>query len=130
MGKLQVKELFETVDLPYLFSKVADLKDEGMRLVQICATAQNEGACQLLYSFDGSKGPINFKVNLGPDDEVESITRIYWPAFVYENEIQDLYGITFRHSELDYEGTFMSMSMRISEREDSDQHSDEGREQE
>ena len=38
MGKLQVKELFETVDLHYLFSKVADLKDEGMRLVQICRT--------------------------------------------------------------------------------------------
>ena len=125
MDKLQVKELFETVDLPYLFSKVADIKDEGLRLVQICAVAPKKGMRHLIYSFDGGEGPINLRVELGPDDEVESITRIYWPAFVYENEIQELFGITFKHSELDYEGTFM----RLSEGNTSDRRSAERREQ-
>ena len=43
-------------------------------------------------------------------EEVESITGIYWPAFIYENEIHDLFGVKFNHSALDYQGGFFKIS--------------------
>ena len=43
-------------------------------------------------------------------DRVESITGTYWPAFIYENEMHDLFGIKFMHMELDYEGNFFKVA--------------------
>ena len=39
-----------------------------------------------------------------PGAEIMSISNIYAPAFLYENEIQDLFGIKVKLMTLDYEG--------------------------
>jgi ech hydrogenase subunit D len=38
-------------------------------------------------------------------EEVQSITCIYWNAFLYENEIHDLFGIPITNIAIDYRGT-------------------------
>ena len=43
---------------------------------------------------------------------VRSITPVYWAAFVYENEVHDLFGVEFEDSKLDYKGNFFRMSAK------------------
>jgi ech hydrogenase subunit D len=40
------------------------------------------------------------------DEEIMSITGVYWSAFVFENELQDLFDVKFKHMELNYGGNF------------------------
>ena len=85
------------------------LHEEGYRMVQICGVTK-EGYSELLYSFDKDHDLVNYKVDVPFGTSVMSITPVYWAAFVYENEIHDLFGIDFMDSKLDYKGNFFRMS--------------------
>lgn len=111
MEKITAKQNFETVELSGLISKVSDFKAEGYRLVQICGVNLDDDTYQIVYSFDKDHELVNLRLNVRIDiDEVESITGIYWPAFIYENEVHDLFGVKFNHSALDYNGTFFKIA--------------------
>lgn len=111
MEYIHVEQVFETVALSRLYTSVADMKEEGYRLGQVCGLVLDDETVQLIYTFDKDHQLYNFKVDVPVDrPEVESITPLYWPAFIYENEIHDLFGVEFRHSRLDYGGTFFKVS--------------------
>ena len=44
--------------------------------------------------------------------ELQSITGEIWSAFIYENEMHDLFGITFKNLELDYQGNFFRVAQK------------------
>jgi ech hydrogenase subunit D len=92
-----------------LLSAVRDLKGEGYRLVQICGTLKEDGI-EVMYSFDKDHIAKNLKVLLAQDEKIESISGEYWPAFIYENEVHDLFGITFKHLALDFGGKFYKIT--------------------
>lgn len=110
MESVHVEQVFENVELSQVFSRVADLKAEGYRLGQICGLVLDDENYEIIYSFDKGHELLNLKLDIPTDAEVESITKIYWAAFIYENEIHDLFGVKFKHSELDYDGTFFKVS--------------------
>ena len=77
---------------------------DGYRLVQIgCSTLAD--SYEITYSFDRHYLFRNLRINVAPGEEVESISVIYPGAFLYENEIHDLFGVTIRHIAVDYLGT-------------------------
>ncbi len=93
--------LVEKCDLVGL---VAELFAEGYRLVQIgCSTLPS--AYELTYSFDREYRFRNLRITVAPDEEVPSISVIYPNAFLYENEIHDLFGVVITHIAVDYRGT-------------------------
>ncbi|MDR1953418.1 MAG: NADH-quinone oxidoreductase subunit C [Clostridiales Family XIII bacterium] len=99
-----------TVENCDLLEAVSDLKNEGYRLGQICATTLADGI-EVLYSLEKDCVLKNVKVLV--DDkkpQLQSITSIYWPAFIYENEMHDLFGITFKNLALDYGGHFFKIA--------------------
>jgi ech hydrogenase subunit D len=100
----------ENIDASNLLESVADIKSSGYRLGQACAT-KIEGGIEILYSFEKDETLKNLKVRL-PDDapEIHSVSGIYWPAFIYENEMRDLFGVTFRNLALDYGGHFFKLA--------------------
>lgn len=100
---------FEDIDIGDILKKVSEFKNEGYRLGQICAT-NIEGGIELLYSFDKDHNLYNLRMNVPDGSKVPSITGIYWPAFVYENESHDLFGVEFTDSQLDYGGHFFKLS--------------------
>ena len=110
MTSVHVEQNFEHVDLSQIYSRVADMKAGGYRLGQICGVVLDEFTYELIYSFDKGHQLFNLRIEVPVDGEVESVTKIYWPAFIYENEIQDLFGVKFNHSELDYGGKFFKVS--------------------
>ena len=94
-----------------LVEEARKMKDGGYRLVQIGATAVQEGY-ELNYSFDKEYKFVNLRLRLESNTvEVPSVSQVYWNAFLYENEIHDLYGITFDGLVLDFKGHFYLTSI-------------------
>lgn len=79
------------------------LHREHYRLIQICATRLSDRIA-VDYSFGRGYEILNYKTEISIDGELPSISPIFYPAFLYENEMHDLYGITIRHLEIDYHG--------------------------
>ena len=92
-----------------LLSVVRGMKKDGYRLLQICATKVSEGF-EILYSFDKEHELTNLKLTIPEEEEVQSVTGEYWGAFIYENEMHDLFGIKIVNNELDYGGNFFKVS--------------------
>jgi len=91
-----------------LLATVRGMKKDGYRLLQICATKVSEGF-EILYSFDKDHELTNLKLTVPEEEEVQSVTGEYWGAFIYENEMHDLFGIKIVNNELDYGGNFFKV---------------------
>ena len=103
MGNDMSQEIV-TVEKCDLVGIVAEFFAEGYRLVQIgCSTLP--GAYELTYSFDRQYSFRNVRFTVTPDENVPSISVIYPNAFLYENEIHDLFGVPVTHISVDYRGT-------------------------
>ena len=101
---------FEQVTPEQLLPRVMEMKAGGYRLGQACAVKQVDGNIYILYSFDLDHVLYNLKLNVPADLKVQSVTDEYWGAFIYENEMHDLFGITFENLALDYGGRFFKVS--------------------
>jgi ech hydrogenase subunit D len=89
-----------------LVAETQKMRDQGYRLVQIGVTRLGE-ELELNYSFDLDRQFVNLRFRqpkLGA--RVPSISGLYWCAFVYENEISDLFGVQVDGNVLDFKGTF------------------------
>lgn len=86
-----------------------DMNQRGCRLVQICCsrTAQD---LELDYSFDDAGRFVDVKLQVKPTDEITSISSVYYYAFLYENEIEALFGLRFVHKAVDFEGKLYRMA--------------------
>jgi ech hydrogenase subunit D len=87
-----------------LVEMVAALRSSGYRLVQICSTTLAD-RYEMHYSFDKDLHFRNLKFTVLPGEAVPSIGLIYGNAFLYENEIHDLFGINIEHMTTDFHGT-------------------------
>jgi ech hydrogenase subunit D len=94
-----------------LVGMVAHLFAEGYRLVQIgCSTLQS--GYELNYSFDKDYRFKNLRITVAPDEEVPSISVIYPNAFLYENEIHDLFGLLVKDIAIDYGGSLYRTAIK------------------
>jgi len=93
-----------------LLALVQNTKSEGYRLGQICATAAGE-ALEILYTFEKDNILKSCKLTIDAKaPELQSVTAIYPYAFIYENEMHDLFGIEFKNLALNYGGKFFKIS--------------------
>jgi ech hydrogenase subunit D len=94
------------IDMNSLLSKVKEYFDSGCRLVQISATKVPAGL-EINYSFDKDYVFTNLRLSMADvSQEIPSVTPIYWSAFLYENELHDLYGVKVKGINVDYKGNF------------------------
>lgn len=94
-----------------LVGRVAQFFAEGYRLIQIgCSTLQS--GYELNYSFDKDNQFKNLRVTVAPGEEVPSISVIYPNAFLYENEIHDLFGVVMKNITIDYRGTLYRTAIK------------------
>ena len=94
-----------------LVGMVAELFAEGYRLVQICCTTLRS-SYELNYSFDKDYHFQNLRITVAAGEEVPSISVIYPNAFLYENEIHDLFGVVIKNINIDYHGTLYRTSIK------------------
>lgn len=88
-------------DLP---RKARELRAEGYRLVQIGA-ARIADQLELTYSFDRDLQALNLRLSVpAAGARLESISSVYWCAFLYENELHDLFNIQVDGLVVDFHG--------------------------
>jgi ech hydrogenase subunit D len=99
------------VDKSQILDKASQMSKEGWRLVQISCVAKD--GCEITYTFDKDYKCSHLRVVLAKDDrELPSITKAYFAAFTYENELQDLFGLTVKDLALDFKGKFYKLSVK------------------
>lgn len=104
------EQITEVIEVPTLQQRAKEMLDQGYRLVQIGCTNTGE-AYEINYSFDREYHFVNLRIIISPEIELASISDSYPGAFVYENEIHDLYGITVTGMNIDFKGTLYKTSI-------------------
>lgn len=103
----QKKVIIQTHEL---LPKVEELAQAGYRLVQIgCSKAKN---FELTYSFDKDYSLVNLRLVLEEMQAIPSITAHYGYAFIYENEIHDLFGLPIEQMNVDFKGRMYRMAVK------------------
>jgi len=103
MKEAQPTQVISTVDL---MLEVKRFLDQNARMIQIGCTQDGE-VFELNYSFDVDGAFENLRVLTDGNETIPSVSNIYLCAFIYENEIHDLYGIHFEGIAVDYKGTLI-----------------------
>ena len=99
------------VDPESLITEVLKLKHRDYRLIQICAANAGDGV-DVTYSFGKEYKMVGLRLSIMPDDEIVSISDIYAPAYLYENEMHDLFRITVKMMSMDYHGNLYRIKNR------------------
>lgn len=81
--------------------KVMELKSENYRLMQAHAVS-TEGGYELSYTFGKDYEWTSLRLVIEENEEVPSITNIYKAAFLYENEMEELFGVKIKMISVDY----------------------------
>jgi ech hydrogenase subunit D len=94
------------IDKAELLTRVQTLVNDGYRLVQIGCTKLVD-KFQIDYTFDKDYKFYDLRVELSLEKpELPSISAICAPAFLYENEMHDLFGISISNISIDFKGKF------------------------
>lgn len=94
-----------------LVDRARDFAARNWRLVQICSTVGDP--MEITYSFDKDGRLCSLRLSLARADAVlPSITGHYLAAFGYENELQDLFGITVTDLALNFNGNFYKLAVK------------------
>jgi len=95
-----------------LLAIAQDIKTSGYRLGQACATLTPDAdELVVMYTFEKDNVLKNYQVTIDAKaPELQSITAIFPYAFIYENEMHDLFGIVFKNLTLDYHGKYIVLA--------------------
>jgi ech hydrogenase subunit D len=103
--------VFRNIEKYALLDAAHNVKAEGYRLVQISATNAGE-AYEVNYSFAKGYELVNYRLLIQPGESVPSISPLFFPAFLYENEMHDLFGIVVENMTVNYKGMFYKLAKR------------------
>lgn len=104
---------FELIAADRLRVKAGAFHAQGYRLVQISATRLPEQV-ELTYSFDLAGQMANLRLLVpGTHARVPSISSIYWCAFIYENEMHDLFDLQIDGMAVDFQGAFYKTTVKF-----------------
>lgn len=107
-----VQKELKTILPAELYDLAAEANDRFMRLVQVHATTL-EGRIELNYCFATADTWLNLRLNIEPGTEIASISQVYPCAFLYENEIHDLFGVPFSGISIDYKGKLYRLKTQM-----------------
>ena len=94
---------FTAVEPCSIIDESQKLKFAGYHLMQQCATRIPD-AYELIYTFGKGLEVKQLKITLPENEEISSITSIFPCAFIYENEMHDLFGVQIKMINIDFEG--------------------------
>lgn len=102
-----------------LLTRVELYRREGWRLVMINATPVKpgpevpEGSCDLMWSFEREGRLEHLKERVTAADPVPSISGLYAFAFLYENELKELFGLDVQGMNVDFKGQLYRTATKV-----------------
>ncbi len=88
-----------------IMPKALEHKEAGDRLGQICCV-RTEGGYDLLYSYIFEYRMINYKIPVALEQEIDSIEPVFPTAGLYENEMNELFGVRIKFAAPDHHRMF------------------------
>jgi ech hydrogenase subunit D len=107
MPQMQV----QTIQAETIVAIARDLRERKARLVQIGATKVT-GGVELTYTFDLAGAAQNYRFTAAWESSIPSISQVYWCAFLYENEIHDLFGVRVEGMAVDFKGSLYQTTLK------------------
>ena len=108
-----LEQSFEIIPIGALMDRVGALRQAGYRLMQISATRLPEHL-ELTYSFDRDRQLANLRLQVPvAEARVPSISSIYWCAFLYENEMHDLFNLQVDGMAVDFHGHLYETAVKF-----------------
>jgi len=105
-------QAFHPITASEIVDQAKNMAKEGYRLIQLCCT-KTPTEMDIIYTFEKiNLECINLKVPVNVGDALPSISDVFFGAFLYENEIHDLYGVNFTGMAVDFKGTFYETSVK------------------
>ncbi|GHU55002.1 hypothetical protein FACS1894132_10470 [Clostridia bacterium] len=101
------------IDHKKLLETISFYKQKKARLIAI--TASSKENTELSYSFDANdtSNTVQKIVRINITNEtIDSISEIYPYAFLYENEIKELFGVKIKNISLDFDGNLYKVSKK------------------
>jgi ech hydrogenase subunit D len=91
-----------------MFNRIGELKAQGARLVTI--TALDHGKeIEYVYNFARDMDIVNLRVKTPRTEPMPSISSLYPSAFIFENELQDLFKIKVSGISVDFGGKLLTI---------------------
>lgn len=110
MSSVHFESVFNELSADQIHADALSRQEDGWRYVQLLAVNEDESV-KLVYSYMKDGVLDNIVVKGTPHGgNVSSISDIFFEAFVCENEIHDLFDITFDGLVLDFVGNFYKLS--------------------
>ena len=107
------EQTFEIIPVEALLDRVGHMRQQGYRLVQIGATRLPEQV-EVTYSFDRDRQLANLRLQVpAAEARVPSISSIYWCAFLYENEMHDLFNLQVDGMAVDFHGHLYETAVKF-----------------
>jgi len=88
-----------------LLDEAAKIKFQGYKLVTVSCVELDASTIDILYHFDQEFQLKHFRVSAPREMVIPSISHIFPASFLVENEIQDLFNITFSNLSIDFKRT-------------------------
>jgi NADH:ubiquinone oxidoreductase subunit C len=105
-------QTFHPVAASEIVEEAKKYAKEGYRLIQMCCT-KTPTEMDIFYTFEKlSLECVNIKLQVNVGDTLPSISDTFFHAFLYENEIHDLYGVNFTGMAVDFQGTLYEVSVK------------------
>lgn len=77
--------------------------DNGYRFVtETCL--EEDGKFRIIYTFEKDSELESFHTYVSSEEEVPSISKVYFAAIPVENEIHEMFGLRFKNLALDFQG--------------------------
>jgi NADH:ubiquinone oxidoreductase subunit C len=89
-----------------LLAETQRMSFEGYRFITASCVDLGE-SFDLIYHFDKDMEIKHFRFTAAKDEEVPSISKIYFCALLVENEIKELFGVNITNIIIDYGGRLL-----------------------
>lgn len=97
-----------------LLERVAELRRDGHRLCIIDAVAvPAEGAVDITWTFEKGGKLAHLRERVAAGAEVPSVSGLYPFAYLYENELRELFGVVVTGLNVDLKGQLYQTSTKI-----------------
>lgn len=104
------QQIIKDIAVNDLLAEVLNMKKEDYRLVAISCTSKD--GLEISYSFDKDYDLVSLRIKTDEVTEVSSISAMYPYAFLYENEIKELFGANIINISLDFNNTLYKIPVK------------------
>ncbi len=97
-------ENVQNISVESLLRYVHDMLFNGYRFITATSVDNGDGTVDVLYHFDKDLEMKHLRITVNKQEEIPSISGIYFGAVLVENEMKELFGLNIKNIVIDYGG--------------------------